>query len=351
MNLLLSMIDALPVNEFEAKRVQTRVVMKIVLCTFLALVAAVGLSSGAVSIELFELFGGTASELERTVFNQIRGPRVLLAGFVGMALALAGAVLQGLFRNPLADPSLIGVSSGAALGAIAMIVLGAALNIPEFIQPYSLPIAAVAGAISVTLFLYYFSIRFGEFSILTIILVGIAVNALASVGIGLFQYISDDAQLRTLVFWSMGSFGSASWQTVVPALFIITFAASLLFRQTKNLDLLQLGEPEAFHLGVDVKRTKRNIILCAATAVGAAVALSGIIGFVGLVVPHILRLVFGASNTLVLPGSALLGASLMILADLVARVSVVPAELPVSLVTSAIGAPFFLWIITRTRLR
>lgn len=317
------------------------------LTTLVVVTSLVGLANGAVAIPLWELSLGNASELEKIVFAEIRAPRVFLAGFVGASLALAGAVLQGLFRNPLADPGLIGVSSGAAVGAISMIVLGSAIAIPEAIKPYAMPLAAMAGAMLVTSLLYSFSAYFGRFNIVTILLVGIAMNAIAAVIIGLFQYISDDSQLRTLTFWLMGSFGRAQWASVLPAVVVMTLASAFLLSQVKNLDYLQLGEAEAYFLGVDVPRAKRNMILCSAAAVGAGVALTGIIGFVGLVVPHLARLLLGASHKVVLLGSVFIGASLMILADLTARVVLVPEELPVSLVTNAIGAPFFLWLIAR----
>lgn len=319
------------------------------LFAFLITAIVAALSIGSVPIRMFDLLDGTATELEWTVLFEIRTPRVILAGFVGAALALAGAALQGLFRNPLADPGLIGVSSGAALGAIAMIVLGSGLNLLPELMPYALPVAAVLGALTVTIFLYLFASYYGQFSILTVILLGIAINALASVGIGAFQYLSDDAQLRSLVFWMMGSFGRASWEIVMPAMAIVIISLVLLLSQTKNLDRLQLGEAEAWFLGVDVKKLKRLIILSVSAAVGAGVSISGIIGFVGLVVPHIVRLVLGSSHRLVLPGSVLIGATLMIIADLISRILHSPAEVPISLVTSAIGAPFFLWLISRTR--
>ncbi len=309
----------------------------------------VGFSLGAIHVPLPALLSGEASTLERTVFTEIRAPRVLLAAFVGGILGVAGAALQGLFRNPLADPGLIGVSAGAALGAISMIVIGDALSLPESVRPYALPLAAVAGALLVTVFLYAFAAWFGHFSIVTLLLVGIAINALATVGIGAFQYLSDDAQLRTLVFWMMGSFGRAGWQTVLPAFAIITVAGVFLLRQARGLDLLQLGEADAAFLGVDVARLKRVVILCTAAGVGAGVALSGIIGFVGLVVPHLVRLLLGPVHKYLLPNAVLLGAALMVAADLVSRTVVSPAEIPVSLVTSALGAPFFLWLIARVR--
>ena len=312
-------------------------------------VAALGLSLaiGAVPISMWEMLRGASTGLDHTIFMEIRAPRVVLAGFVGATLALAGASLQGLFRNPLADPGLIGVSSGGALGAVCLIV--GAPTLTGALASYALPLAAVAGSVSVTAFLYVFSSRFGQFSIVTIVLVGIAVNALAGVGIGLFQYVSDDASLRTLTFWMMGSFGSSTWSTVLPAVVIMAVAALPLLFLGRGLDLLQLGEATAFHLGIDVRRLKRRVILCTAVAVGAGVAVSGIIGFIGLVVPHLVRLAIGANHRFVLAGAVLLGAALAMLADTVARSLLAPAEIPVSLITSALGAPFFLWLITRVR--
>ena len=332
-------------------QVRFRVQALSLLAAILAIAAAVALTSGAVPISLVDVFTGVDNGLQRTIFAEIRIPRVVLAGFTGAALAISGAALQGLFRNPLADPGLIGVSSGAALGAIAMIVLGPALILTGTLAPYALPLAAIAGAVTVTLFLYAFSSRYGQFNIVTIVLVGIAVNALAAVGIGLFQYLSDDAGLRTLTFWMMGSFARATWPTLLPAIALMAAAALPLFCLARNLDLLQLGEAEAFYLGVDVRRLKRWVILCAAVAVGAGVSLSGIVGFVSLVVPHLVRLALGASHRYLLPGAALLGGTLTMLADAVSRTVTAPAEIPVSLVTSALGAPFFLWLISRVRPR
>ena len=312
-------------------------------------ITCLALMVGAVPLSLLSILTSRATEFELTVFGEIRSVRVVLAGCVGAVLGLAGASLQGLFRNPLADPGLIGVSAGAALGAVSIIVLGESLAVPASLTPYLLPLAAVCGALLVTLFLYSFASVFGQFNILTILLVGIAVNALSTVGIGAFEYLADDRQLRSLVFWMMGSFGRAQWPAVTPAICMMVVAAIVLLRQSKAFDILQLGETQAGYLGVDVLQLKRSVVLGCAVAVGAGVALSGIIGFVGLVVPHLVRLLLGPSHKTLLPGSALLGAFLMIAADLVARTVIVPAELPVSLVTSALGAPFFLWLVARVR--
>ena len=304
---------------------------------------------GSYSINLIEYVSGTSSELQNKVFEQIRSPRVLLAGLVGASLGISGASLQGLFRNPLADPGLIGVSAGAALGAAIVIVLGSSI-IPDYIfGPLILPLAAVTGAALVIYLLYLFTKGFGYQGVTYMLLVGIAVNALASVGIGILTFISSDSELRGLTFWTMGSFGAANWTLVFPALIIILITIFFLIPFSRQLDLLQLGEPEAYRLGVDVKKLKFRVIISSAIVVGVSVSLSGMIGFVGLVVPHLMRLIGGVNHNYLLPASAFFGASIMITADLLARILISPAELPVGLLTSAIGAPFFLWLIFRIR--
>ena len=291
----------------------------------------------------------SSNSLDNIVLLEIRIPRVFLAAFVGASLGLSGASLQGLFRNPLADPGLIGVSAGAALGASLIIVIGSGV-LPDFIfGTLILPISAIIGASLVISLLYLFTQGFGYQGITYMLLVGIAVNAFASVGIGILTYISTDSELRGLTFWTMGSFGGASWQLIMPAIIIITLTMIWMIPSSRKLDLLQLGEPEAYRLGVDVKKLKFKVIISSAITVGISVSLSGMIGFVGLVVPHLVRLIGGVNHNYLLPGSALLGASLMMSADLISRILIQPAELPVGLITSAIGAPFFLWLIFRIR--
>ena len=321
----------------------------VLLGAILVVVFLFATTTGAVSLSIFSIAGGTASELERTVFFDIRLPRVFLAALVGAGLAISGACLQGLFRNPLADPGLIGVSSGAAMGAVIYIAVGSSLVVAAWLQPYVLSLSAVVGAMLCTSLLYVFAGKFGRFNIVSILLVGIAVNSIAGVVVGIFQYVSDDGELRSIVFWLMGSFGRATWTSILPAAVLMVAAIALLLQQKRALDLLQLGESEAYHLGVNIRSLKRRIIFASATAVGAGVALVGMVGFVGLVIPHIVRLIVGSTNKWVLPGSALLGASLTVLADTLARTAIAPAEIPVSLVTSALGAPFFLWLLTRSR--
>ena len=309
---------------------------------------ALALCLGAVDISVPALLRGTASDLETLVMYEIRGPRIVLAAIVGSSLALAGTALQGLFRNPLADPGLIGVSSGAALGAVTMIVFGSVVGLGGWFAPYAMPASAMVGAMACTSFLYYYSARKAGFNVATILLVGIAINALAGVLIGFLQYASDNRELRSLVFWMLGSFGGANWTTLIPAIAISALAGTVLLAQGRGLDLMQLGESEAQYLGINTNALKRWVIVAAAAGVGVGVALAGIVGFVGLVVPHLVRLTTGAGHQQVLLGSALMGAALVVMSDTIARTLVAPAEIPVSLVTSAIGAPFFLWLIWRS---
>ena len=324
---------------------QTRALFGLIVTTLVA--AAVACASGSFDISLWALLKGNASALEQSVFNQIRVPRVLLSGLVGASLGLSGAALQGLFRNPLADPGLIGVSAGAALGAALIIVLGSQFAVGATLGAFLLPVAAISGAALVILLLYIMTRGFGYQGVTYMLLVGIAVNALASVGIGVLTYISDDAELRSLTFWSMGSFGGVTWPLLVPALLAITVALLMTAPAARALDLLQLGEVEASRLGVDIVRLRYRVIFSAAAAVGASVSLSGMIGFVGLIVPHLVRLIGGVNHRYLLPGSALAGAGLLISADLLARTLIQPAELPVGLITRAVGSPFFLWLIFR----
>ena len=319
-----------------------------VLAVFL-LCALSAMTLGAFDVGVLSIFFGEASSVQEKVLVNIRLPRVVLAALVGASLALSGAALQGLFRNPLADPGLIGVSSGAALGAIFMIVLGGAVNMPASLAPYSISIAAIFGATAVTGLLFAIAQGGGRLSIVTVLLVGIAINALAGVGIGFFQYISDDSQLRTLTFWMMGSLGRADWTSLVPGTVLMLTGFCLLIQTHRQLDLLQLGEPEAEFMGVDVAYLKKQIVFASALGVGAAVSLAGMIGFIGLVVPHLVRFLFGVTHRALMYGSAVVGASLLMLADTIARIAIPPAEIPVSLITSAIGAPFFLWLIVRDR--
>ena len=310
---------------------------------------AIQIPSGRVLEVLAQGWAGEARTRDASVILDIRLPRTLLGLMVGAGLAVSGALMQGLFRNPLADPALVGVSSGAGLAAACVIVLGdrmlARLGLPGPLPYAILPGAAFLGGLVATLALYGLATRAGRTSVATMLLAGIALGALSGAVTGLLVYASDDRQLRDLTFWSLGSLGGASWTKVfatAPLILPVLAAVPVLGR---GLNALVLGEAEAFHLGVRVERLKRACILLVAVAVGAGVAAAGVIGFVGLVVPHALRLVIGSEHRLLLPASAFLGGTLLVLADVAARVAAAPAELPIGIVTALVGAPVFLWLL------
>ncbi|MDN6297189.1 MAG: iron ABC transporter permease [Halomonas sp.] len=283
-----------------------------------------------------------------TIITSIRLPRAILGMLVGAALAASGAAIQGLFRNPLADPGLIGVSGGAALAAVSVIVLGGTTLGPliAWMGPYSLMLAAFAGGFVTTLLVARIATsRSGGTSTSTLLLGGIAINIITGSGVGLFTYMADDAQLRTLTFWSMGSLGGAMWEVVLAAGSLIVLALVLLPRLARPLNALLLGESEARHLGIDVNRVKYRVMLLSALAVGAAVAAAGMVGFVGLIVPHLVRMTLGPDHRYLLPASALLGGLFLVVADMLARSLIAPAELPIGLLTSMIGGPFFIALI------
>jgi iron complex transport system permease protein len=282
---------------------------------------------------------------QEAVLLAVRLPRVLLGALVGAALAVAGAAMQGLFRNPLADPGLIGVSSGAALAAVGAIVLGTG----SLAGPFTLPVAAFVGGLVTTLLVYRLSSAEGRTSVATMLLAGIAVNALAGAGTGLLTFVATDAQLRSITFWSLGSLGGATWNALAGVAPPLLAAMVLLPTLARPLNAFLLGEAEAGHLGIDSERVKAAAIVLTALAVGAAVSVSGIIGFVGLAVPHLLRLLSGPDHRHLLIDASLLGASLLIGADWLCRTVVAPAELPIGILTAALGAPFFLWLLLRDR--
>lgn len=293
---------------------------------------------------------GDGLEQAELILAQIRLPRTLLGLAVGAVLAVSGVAMQGLFRNPLADPGLVGVSSGAGLGAAVAIVGGTALGgLPEVLAPYLLSISAFAGGFLITALVYRLGRRDGQTSVVTMLLAGIALNALAFATIGLFTYLADDATLRTLTFWNLGSLNGASYARLWPLLVVVLAVIAWLPRRASALNALLLGESEARHLGFDVERLKGELVFCTALGVGAAVAASGLIGFIGLVVPHLVRLLAGPDHRVLLPASALAGASLILFSDLAARLVLSPAELPIGIVTALVGAPFFLYLLLRGR--
>lgn len=284
------------------------------------------------------------------VFWSLRVPRVFLAMGCGVGLAMAGAAIQGIFRNPLADPALIGVTSGGAMGAIGGILLGTSIvGLPLWLIRSAVPLGALAGAMLATLLIYRLATSAGRTSTSTLLLVGIAINALAGALIGFVLFYANSEDLRSFLFWTLGSLDRASWAEVRLGLLLIIPAALALPFFARPLNLLLLGETEAFHLGVSVQRLTRQVVFLSAGLAGATVALAGTIGFVGLMVPHLMRLWLGPDHRRLFPASALAGAILLLVADAAARWVMPPAVLPIGILTALAGAPFFLFLLARRR--
>jgi iron complex transport system permease protein len=341
-------------------RHRRRVVLATGLCVCLCVASAlIALGSGAISIPssrvaaiLWRSIVGWAEispDRDALVVTGIRLPRVLLGLQIGAALAVSGALMQGLFRNALADPGLIGVSPGAALAAAGTIVLGDRLlgGTVDRLPFAILPAGAFLGGLVTTIIIYVIATKQGRTSMATMLLAGIAIGALAGALTGLLSYLSDDRQLRDLTFWSLGSLNGATWSKVAAVSFVILPLLAVSPFLGRGLNALSFGEAEAFHLGLRVERIKTATIVWGALAVGASVASTGVISFVGIVAPHVIRLAVGADHRVLVPLSALLGAALLVGADTLARVLVVPAELPVGILTALVGAPFFLWLLLR----
>ena len=287
------------------------------------------------------------TDQQEAIFLSIRSPRVTLAVLVGMALAVSGASLQGLFRNPLADPGIIGVSSGAVAAVVCLLFFSTALG--QIMSPNALkliqPIAGFLGG-SVSTLLVYSLATTGKYTDMTSMLLGgIAIGTLSSALVGIFIFMSDDNQLRSITFWLLGSISGATWSSIITAGPIILLSTFILALLGPRLNALSLGDNVAFHIGVRVESSKRLVIILACCATGAA----GMIGFIGLVAPHIVRLSVGADHKFLVPISALLGSFILLLADLLARTLASPAEIPLGVVTSLIGAPFFLWLVFRNK--
>ena len=337
------------------RRVRARQAI-VVLAVLLVFVFVASLTVGASGTSLLDaLMRWAAGEdiglRERVILFDIRLPRAAMGVLVGAALAVSGAVMQGLFRNPLADPGLVGVGAGAGLGAILAIVLGGFLPpaLGAMMGTYTVPLAAFFGGWTTTLLLYRVATKNGRTSVAVMLLAGIALGALAGAVSGVLVYMADDQQLRDLTFWGLGSLAGATWTKVLVASPLIALALVVAPFLAKGLNGLTLGEAAAGHLGIPVQRMKNVAILTVAGATGAAVAVSGGIGFVGIVVPHVLRLAIGPDHRYLLPASALLGASLLLGADMISRTIIAPAELPIGIVTATIGGPFFLYILLRNR--
>lgn len=325
------------------------------LIALLFLVSLASLGMGAVTIPFGEALAiawrnviGRSNDAHAIDYvvtvEQLRLPRTAMAVLVGMGLATAGAALQGIFRNPLADPGLIGVSSGAALGGVASIVIGF-----NSLGRFSLPASAFLGALTVTIVVYLSARRDGRTEIVTLLLTGIAVNAMTAAAIGYFIFRADDQQLRGITFWQLGSVASAAWPTIGAALPFLVIGMVGLLANARPLNLLALGEREATHLGLNTERTRVIVIGCAALVVGASVASVGAVAFVGLVVPHLLRLVTGPDHRVLLPAAALGGGILLAAADICARTIAIPREVPIGVVTAMVGGAFFFYLLRKVR--
>jgi len=321
------------------------------------------MSIGAVAISVSEilrillsktgLVDSKVTDVQNLVLMNIRLPRLLFTVLIGAGLGIAGSSLQGLFRNPLVEPGTIGVSSGAALGAIIVIMggkfIGISMNITEGLGQWLLPLFSFIGGIVATLITLQLGKVEGKTQITILILGGVAITALMSAVIGLGIFYADEQQLRTFSFWTLGDLSGATWHKVWMLTPLVLLPAIALSTLARPLNAIALGEAEAFHSGVNVERVKIVVVVCCALAVGTSVAFAGIIGFVGLVVPHIIRMCFSPNHEIVLPASALGGACLLLISDMLARTVVSPAELPIGIITAVIGTPFFIYLLTATK--
>jgi iron complex transport system permease protein len=320
-----------------------------------------GLSSGAVDIPIKSIIEHFLDIFQsqdkdnlgydvKTILLDIRLPRIFLAMLIGAVLAISGAVMQGLFRNSLAAPSLIGVSSGASVGASIVIVLaGAWLQNNTTFGLSLVAIGAFIGSFLITILVYRLSTSELGTSVTTMLLAGIAVSALAGAVNGLLSYYADNEMLRQISIWQMGNLSAASWSKVFVIAIVGLLVLSLFPRESKSLNALLLGESEARHLGIDVQYVKRKLILLTTLGIGTAVAVGGMIGFVGLIVPHIIRLLIGPDHRWLLPVSALAGGLLLLIADTIARIIISPIELPTGILTAILGAPFFIMLLVQQR--
>ena len=287
--------------------------------------------------------------LARNVFLELRLPRVLLAALTGAVLGVSGTLMQGLFRNPIVEPGLAGTSAGAALGASLVFVFGGtgSLAFTHALGALAVPILAFAGGFGATMIVYRVSTSFGKVNVFTLLLAGIAVNAVCAAGTGFLSYVARDPQARNITFWNLGTFTGADWRGVALVGVFAVACGGWAMRYGKALNALMLGEDEAALLGIDPQRLVLRLLVVNTLMVAVATATVGVIAFVGLVVPHVLRMLRSADYTFLVPASALLGAALMLIVDVVARIVIPPAELPIGIITAVVGAPVFLWILLR----
>ena len=287
------------------------------------------------------------SAIKEAVFLDIRLPRVFLGILVGVALGSSGAILQGLFRNPLVDPGFIGVSSGAALAAMLVIMFSGLFShtISPKLEIYLMPICAMIGSVITTIIVFKISVIENKTNVMMMLLSGIAINAMVGSVIGLLVFSSDDQQLRSFTFWTLGGLDRANWEVVAITCIFVLIPLSAIYFLGNSLDIFMLGDSESSFLGLDIETLKRKIILFSALMVGVSVAFCGMIGFIGLVTPHLVRLFIGPGHKFLVPGSALLGAIILLCSDLISRLVVAPAQLPIGIITSSLGSPFFIYLL------
>lgn len=290
--------------------------------------------------------GAPVESYGEDVLWNIRFPRVALACIVGACLAVGGTLMQGMFGNPLAEPGIIGVSTGASVGAVAAIALGL-----TFAGSWTIGLCAFITGLTTVIIVYAMSRSGGRTEVVTLILTGVAINAFAGATIGLLIFISDESQITSITFWQMGSLSQATWPKVAAIVPLAGLGLIIAPLYARKLDLLSLGERSARHLGVNVEQMRLVLITVIALLTAAAVAVSGVIGFIGLVVPHLLRMIIGPGHRLLIPLSILGGAAVLVWADLAARTIAAPAELPLGVLTALVGSPFFFWLLRRTRRR
>lgn len=332
---------------------------RIIIWTFFVLVlvsVVTNITIGAFNIPFSKIIDAFLKPEENKIFYQvlvdIRIPRVVLAVLVGIAFGISGAMMQTLFKNPLADPSLIGVSAGASAGVVIFMMLGTFLPtlLYEGVLSYlSIPLSAFLGAVITIFAIYKLATIYNKVAITVMLLAGIAINALLGALIGLFTYVSTEEELKSFTFWTMGSLANGDLKVILTLIPVVLFTYIFAIRKKVELNLMLLGEDEAKNSGVNAERLKKLIILFVSLAIGVSVAFCGIIGFIGLVVPHIARLLVGSNHKFYLPLSAILGAFILLWADTMARVIIAPAELPIGIITSILGAPFFLWLLMKNR--
>ncbi len=308
-----------------------------------------GLAALLLATLAVSLFSGLPDDpaLREVILYSVRLPRLLVACLSGAVLAGSGAALQSLLRNPLAEPALLGVSAGAAFAAVAALALAASLGIAASALVAVLPVAAFLGGMLVVMLVFVVSARNGRVDVSEVLLAGMAMNLLAGAGVGVLTYLAPEAELRGMVFWALGSLSGLNWREVIPAALGMLIALGLLLPMRRQLNLLAMGEVEAERLGIAVDRLKGGLVFACALGVGASVAVAGIIGFVGLLVPHLLRRLTGPDYHLLMPAAMLGGALLLCAADLLSRWVIYPAELPVGLLTTLLGGPMFLWLVAR----